>query len=205
MEIIVVDDNSPDATWRIVEDMNLPEVKVICRKGTRGLASAFNRGIIESRGDYIGWMDADMCMPPAMIPRMHAMIVRDGYDVVIGSRYAPGGVDDRSLLRRGASRLINGFASAVLGHGIKDYDSGFVLMRRKVLDSVSIMPRGYGEYFIEFVYAACAKGLKVGELGYYFRDRAEGESKSAPNLVRFLVTGVSYVLRIIATRVRRID
>ena len=204
MEIIVVDDDSPDQTWRIVESLGLDRVKVIRRKA-RGLASAFNRGIIESRGDVIGWMDADMSMPPAMIPPMYRMLVDDGYDVVIASRYAEGGTDDRQPLRVLSSRLINGFANLVLGYGIRDYDSGFVLIKRSVLDSVTIIPRGYGEYFIEFIYNACRKGLRVGEIGYYFRDRAVGVSKSAPSLIRFFYTGTKYVLRILLARVRRID
>lgn len=205
MEIIVVDDDSPDNTWHLVESLDLPNVKVIRRRGTRGLASAFNRGIIESRGDYIGWMDADMSMPPSMIPKMYRKIVSEGYDVVIGSRYAPGGFDDRSRLRTLSSRLINGFASLVLDYGIRDYDSGFVLIRRSVLDSVTIIPRGYGEYFIEFIYNACAKGLRVTEIGYYFRDRTEGVSKSAPSLLRFFASGIGYVVRILVARFRRID
>src|SRR2546422_5714609 len=205
MEIIVVDDDSPDSTWRVVESLALANVKVIRRMGTRGLASAFNRGIIESRGDYIGWMDADMSMPPSMIPQMHRLLVEGGYDVAIGSRYAAGGVDDRHALRVLASRVINGFARLVLDHGIKDYDSGFVLIRRSVLDSVTIIPRGYGEYFIEFVYNACRKGLRVAEIGYYFRDRTVGVSKSAPSVLKFLVAGLGYVARILMARVRRID
>ncbi len=72
VEIIVVDDDSPDQTWHLAQDLNHPRVKVIRRVGTRGLASAFNRGILESRGEIVGWMDADMCMPPAMLPRMIA-------------------------------------------------------------------------------------------------------------------------------------
>jgi dolichol-phosphate mannosyltransferase len=205
MEIIVVDDDSPDGTASVAQSLALPNVKVIKRVGTRGLASAFNRGIIESRGDIVGWMDADMCMPPAMIPKMYRMIVDEGYDVVIGSRYADGGVDDRALVRTLSSRLINGLARLVLGYGIRDYDSGFVLLRRSVFDSVTIMPRGYGEYFIEFVYTACRKGLKVGELGYYFRDRAVGVSKSMPSAVAFVGTGLKYVARILTARVRRAD
>lgn len=205
MEIIVVDDDSPDKTWLVAESLNLPNVKVIRRVGTRGLASAFNRGIIESRGQYVGWMDADMCMPPAIIPKMYRMLVEDGYDVVIGSRYARGGVDARDLLRRTSSRLINTFARVVLGYGIKDYDSGFVLMRRSVFDRVVLIPRGYGEYFIEFIYNACRKGLQVGEIGYSFRDRTEGVSKSIPNVVAFLTKGMGYVTRILAARFRRID
>jgi len=205
MEIVVVDDDSPDKTWLVAESLNLPNVKVIRRIGTRGLASAFNRGIIESRGQYVGWMDADMCMPPAMIPKMYQMLVEDGYDIVIGSRYAAGGLDDRDVLRRTASRLINTFASLVLGYGIKDYDSGFVLLRRSVFDRVVLIPSGYGEYFIEFVYDACRKGLKVGEIGYSFRDRTEGVSKSIPNVVAFVTKGMGYVTRILRARVRRID
>ena len=205
MEIIVVDDDSPDRTWSAVTELNLPNIKVIRRVGTRGLASAFNRGIIESRGDIVGWMDADMCMPPSMIPKMYRMLVDEGYDLVIGSRYTPGGIDDRSPIRRLSSRLINGFAGLVLGYGIRDYDSGFVLLKRKVFDSVSLIPRGYGEYFIEFVYNACRKGLRVGETGYYFRDRSVGVSKSMPSLFAFLRTGMKYVIRILGARFRGLD
>ena len=205
MEIIVVDDDSPDRTWSVAAALELPNVKVIRRLGTRGLASAFNRGIIESRGEFVGWMDADMCMPPSVIPDMYRMLVDEGYDIVIGSRYATGGVDDRRPIRTLASRLINGFARVVLGYGIRDYDSGFVLLRRSVFDRVTIHPRGYGEYFIEFIYNACRKGLKVGELGYYFRDRDEGLSKSFPNVWGFLRTGMHYALRIVLARLRRID
>jgi len=205
MEIVVVDDDSPDSTWHVVASLDLPNVKVIRRIGTRGLASAFNRGVIESRGEFVGWMDADMSMPPAMIPKMYRMLVDEKYDIVIASRYAPGGVDDRHWLRTLSSRLINGLARLVLGYGIRDYDSGFVLIRRSVLDSVTIIPRGYGEYFIEFIYDACRKGLRVGELGYYFRDRTVGTSKSMPSLFRFLRTGLNYVVRIFTARLRRID
>ena len=205
MEIIVVDDDSPDQTWRVVESLDLPNVRVIRRRRARGLASAFNRGIIESKGDYIGWMDADMCMPPSMIPEMYRKLLDEGYDIAIGSRYAPGGVDDRHWLRVQASRLINGFAGLVLGYGIKDYDSGFVLIRRSVLDSVTIIPRGYGEYFIEFIYNACRKGLRVVEIGYHFRDRTVGVSKSAPSVVKFFMAGMWYVLRILTARLRKID
>jgi dolichol-phosphate mannosyltransferase len=178
-------------------------VKVIRRVGTRGLASAFNRGILESRGAIVGWMDADMCMPPAMLPGMVAEL--DRHDVVVGSRYAPGGRDDRAWLRVAASRLINGLATAVLGYGIRDYDSGFVVLRRTVFDRVSLIPTGYGAYFMEFLYACRRKGLTVKEVPYTFRDRQKGVSKSAPSLLRFLSTGLQYVTRIFVSRLRRHD
>ncbi|MBZ0306597.1 MAG: glycosyltransferase [Anaerolineae bacterium] len=203
VEVIVVDDNSPDETWRLVEEMDDSRVTIIRRVDTKGLASAFNRGIIESRGEIVGWMDADMCMPPALLPAMIDKLKE--YDVVIGSRYAPGGVDDRQPLRVLSSRLINGLATLVLGYGIKDYDSGFVVLRRNVFNKVSIIPTGYGAYFMEFIYTCRRKGLTVYEMPYHFKDRAVGVSKSAPNVWRFFWTGMGYVYRIFVARLRRID
>ncbi len=202
-EVIVVDDDSPDGTWKLAEELNDPRVKVIRRVGTRGLASAFNRGILESRGAIVGWMDADMCMPPTMLPGMIAEL--DQHDVVVGSRYAPGGRDDRAWLRVASSRLINGLATTVLGYGIRDYDSGFVVLRRTVFDRVTVIPTGYGAYFMEFLFACRRKGLTVKEVPYTFRDRQKGVSKSAPSLVRFFSTGLQYVARIFIARIRRHD
>lgn len=202
-EVIVVDDDSPDGTWKLAQDLDDPRVKVIRRVGTRGLASAFNRGIMESRGATVGWMDADMCMPPAMLPGMVKLL--DEYDVVVGSRYAPGGRDDRVWLRATASRVINGLATFVLGYGIRDYDSGFVVLRRSVFDRVTVIPTGYGAYFMEFLYTCRRKGLSVREVPYRFSDRQKGISKSAPSLWRFFRTGAQYVLRIFVARVRSHD
>lgn len=202
-EVIVVDDDSPDETWRLAENLKHPRVKVIRRVGTRGLASAFNRGILESRGAVVGWMDADMCMPPAMLPGMIALL--ETYDVVVGSRYAPGGKDERVWLRAAASRLINGLGTLVLGYGIRDYDSGFIVLRRSVFDRVSLIPTGYGAYFMEFLFTCRRKGLSVHEAPYTFRDRQKGISKSAPSLWRFFSTGFQYVVRIFVARLRPKD
>jgi dolichol-phosphate mannosyltransferase len=203
VEVIVVDDDSADQTWQLVESLGDPRVVVIRRVDTRGLASAFNRGIIESRGEIVGWMDADMCMPPSMLPAMVDKL--NEHDIVVGSRYAQGGKDDRAALRVISSRLINGLAGLVLGYGIKDYDSGFVVLRRTVFNKVSIIPTGYGAYFMEFLYTCCKKGLTVYEMPYVFRDRAKGISKSAPSILKFFKTGMQYVIRIFTARLRRID
>jgi dolichol-phosphate mannosyltransferase len=203
VEVIVVDDDSADQTWQLVESLGDPRVVVIRRVDTRGLASAFNRGIIESRGEIVGWMDADMCMPPSMLPAMVDKLTE--HDIVVGSRYAQGGKDDRAALRVISSRLINGLAGLVLGYGIKDYDSGFVVLRRTVFNKVSIIPTGYGAYFMEFLYTCRKKGLTVYEMPYVFRDRAKGISKSAPSILKFFKTGMQYVIRIFTARLRRID
>ena len=199
LEVIVVDDNSPDGTADIVDKSGLPGLILIRRK-TRGLASAFHRGIIESTGEIVCWMDADMCMPVETLVQMIDRL--DTYDVVIGSRYAPGGSDDRSLLRVLSSKMINRFARLILGGDIKDYDSGFVALKRNVFDTISIIPFGYGEYFIEMIYDSYRAGLKMAEVGYYFKDRSMGMSKSAPSLWRFFTTGLHYIFRIITIRFR---
>lgn len=203
IEVIIVDDDSPDQTWNISSEMDDDRVIAIRRRNTRGLASAINRGIIESRGDIIGWMDADLSHPPSMLPQMLKALGQ--HDAVIASRYVEGGKDDRPFLRVFTSRLINGLASLVLGYGVKDYDSGFILMRRRVLDQVTFMPTGYGSYFIELVHACCRKGLSVHEVPYVFTDRTKGQSKSATSLLQFFIAGMRYVIRIFAVRFRRID
>jgi len=203
LEIIIVDDNSPDQTWKIASDMADPHVTIIRRINTRGLASAINRGIIESRGEFIGWMDADLCHPPALLPRMLEALAQ--YDVVIGSRYAEGGKDARARSRVLSSRLVNLLAGFVLGHGVLDYDSGFILMHRYVLDYVSLTPAGYGAYFIEFIYACQRKGLKVLEIPYTFTERLRGVSKSKVNLLQFGVAGFGYITRILKIRFAHLD
>ena len=134
---------------------------------------------------------------------LNKMIARlDTHDVVIGSRYVRGASDDRAPLRVAASWLINRLAGLVLGGGVRDYDSGFVVLHRNVFDGASIIPTGYGAYFIEFVYTCCRRGYAVCEVPYHFRDRTQGVSKSMPTLWRFACTGMGYVLRIFAARWR---
>lgn len=203
VEVIVVDDDSPDETWRVVEAMQDPRVKVVRRPGTRGLASAINRGLIESRGELVGWMDADRSMPPSTLPLLIERVKE--HDIAIGSRYVPGGRDDRPAFRVFASRLINRLATIVLGSGILDYDSGFIVLHRRVLDQVTLMPTGYGSYFMEFLYACRRKGLSVCEIPYTFSERVVGVSKSAPNLWQFLTNGMGYLTRLVVARLRKID
>ncbi|MFV2044692.1 MAG: glycosyltransferase [Anaerolineales bacterium] len=201
VEIIVVDDDSPDRTWSIVEELDDPRIKVIRRKGTRGLATAINRGIIESSGELVGWMDADMSMPADRLPVMIEMA--DQYPVVIGSRYVDGGIDDRPQFRVVTSRMINGLARAILGGGIKDFDSGFIILRREVFDQATLLPIGYGAYFIDFLHTCRKKGVNVLEIPYALVDRTRGSSKSMPNLWQFGLNGLGYVMTIFFARLRR--
>ncbi|MDO8303741.1 MAG: glycosyltransferase, partial [Sedimentisphaerales bacterium] len=199
LEVIVVDDASPDGTANIVEKLSYPNLRLIRRK-SRGLAAAFHRGILEADGDIIGWMDADMTMPPRVMDQLISQL--DENHIAIGSRYVEGGSDNRHPLRVQASRAINWLARTVLGGPIQDYDSGFIAIKREVFDYVTLIPFGYGDYFIEFIYDAHRAGLKIKEVGYAFRDRSVGISKSAPSLLGFFVTGFRYILRILSLRIR---
>ncbi len=199
LEVIVVDDDSPDGTADKVAELDFPNLILIRRKA-RGLAGAFHRGILEARGNIIGWMDADLSMPTLVMKKLIDQL--DEVDIAIGSRYVEGGSDNRHPLRTWSSRLINSFARVVLGGNIRDYDSGFIAIRREVFDYISIIPFGYGDYFIEFIYDAFQAGLRIREVGYEFKDRSVGISKSAPSLFRFLITGSRYVLRIISLKFR---
>jgi dolichol-phosphate mannosyltransferase len=200
VEIVVVDDDSPDRTWEVARNLGGPGMKVIRRTGVKGLASALLRGILESRGEILCWWDADMLMCPEIAPAMIQLLGES--DIVIGSRYAPGGKDLRGPARVWTSRALNGLAQAVLGHGIRDYDSGFIVLRRRVLDRVLPVPTGFGEYFMEFMYTAAGRGLSIREYPYTLTERSGGTSKASPDPVRFLAAGMRYGIRIFVARWR---
>ncbi|MCW5888625.1 MAG: glycosyltransferase, partial [Anaerolineales bacterium] len=172
----------------------------LIRRKARGLAAAFHRGILEARGDILGWMDADMTMPAAVMNQLIEQLDHD--HIAIGSRYVEGGSDNRHPVRTLASRAINALARIVLNNAVRDYDSGFIAIRREVFDYVTLIPFGYGDYFIEFIYDAHRAGLRIKEVGYAFRDRSVGVSKSAPSLISFFITGLRYILRIFSLRLR---
>ncbi|MDD1664702.1 MAG: glycosyltransferase [Methanomicrobiales archaeon] len=203
VEIIVVDDDSPDRTWDVAGKKGDPRVKIIRRVGTRGLASATVRGILEARGDVIGILDAEMPMVPPLLPGMIGELA--SHDVVVASRYVDGGRDERPWFRVITSRLLNRMAQLLLGHGVLDYDSGIFVMRRSVLDKVLPSPAGYGEYFIEFIYACRVKGMNVSEVPCVYSDRIVGTSKSDMSIPHFLHLGVRYGMKIITTRLKKID
>ncbi len=193
-EIIVVDDDSPDLTWQIAAAAG---ARAIRRRGERGLASALKRGIDEAEGEIVVWMDADLSMPPEDALRL-VNAVKEGADVAVGSRYAPGGRDLRSPLRFLTSKAINRFANFLLPLEVKDYDSGFVAARREVFRKVPLPDGGYGEYCIEFLCQAGLSGFRIEEVGYRFSDRSHGASKSAAGPLVFVRHGINYFSRIIA-------
>jgi dolichol-phosphate mannosyltransferase len=199
-EVIVVDDNSPDRTWEVVQGLKNKKVRLLRRMTEKGLASALADGVALARGNIIVWMDCDLGLPPEDVPRLISQL--DYYDVAIGSRYAPGGKDLQSRFRVLGSLLLNGFAQLLLGRTVRDYTSGFVAVRREVLERIHWSRKGFGEYFIEFAYRCQRNRFKVVEVGYVYKDRQAGTSKAGGNLFTLLKYGVQYGLKIIEVRLR---
>ena len=199
VEIVLVDDNSIDGTLEVLNSIENKNLKVFSRK-SRGLASAFLLGMINTNGDYIGWTDSNM---PQLTDHFKEMINKlNEYDVVLLSRYVEGGGDQRSRMRVLSSKVINFICRLILGSEIKDYTSSIFLMRKEVLKYGVPIAYGHGEFFIEFLYKIKKNGMKIFELPYIQPPDAEG-SKTASSIIRFFILGLSYLVRIIITRFRK--
>ncbi len=205
-QVVVVDDDSPDGTWSVVDGMTAahPNLLLIRRKDERGLVSALNAGIASSSADVIAWLDCDFSMPPQKIRDLFDGILQ-GYDMVIGSRFVEGGRVDSAAgsqdtpLAFFMSSFLNSFIQLVLGRQTKDYTSGFVAVRRTVLDKVKLTG-DYGEYFIELAYRSRRLGFKILEIPYTSPPRRKGTSKTGTHVFHYLKRGSKYVWRTLKLR-----
>ncbi len=111
LEIIVVDDNSPDRTWEVVEKLGNPRCRLMRRMDKRGLASALSDGTKAAKGKYIVWLDCDLGIPPEEIVKLVKKL--DEYDVAVGSRYVKGGKDTRHPFRAFLSLVFNFYTRVV--------------------------------------------------------------------------------------------
>jgi len=181
-EAIVVDDNSPDGTGKVVEDyINDTQTKVgysvdvIHRKTKSGLSTAILDGIQHSSGETVVVMDSDFSHPPKIIPRLIEEIKISKYDIVIASRYTPGGkVSGWSAKRKLISKTAKGIAKVGLGINESDPMSGFFAFRRKILEGIKLDAIGY-KMLLEILVKT--KGAKVKEIPYTFTNRVYGYSK----------------------------
>ena len=203
-EIILVDDNSSDGTQDEISKINKDHnIKIVIRKKINGLGSAFQRGLIETSGDYIGWIDTNMTYLTKKFSEM-SKLLDDGNDIVILSRYVKGGNDERPNLRAQTSKYLNLFCKIIFRSKINDFTSGIFLMKRELLNDVSIMGYGHGDFFIEFLYNVEKKGFKVHEYPYVQKKDLEPiKSKSAPNMFKFTYYGIKYIIRIFITLIRK--
>jgi dolichol-phosphate mannosyltransferase len=205
-ELIIIDDDSPDRTWEKaaqVDGVEQDRIRVLRRMHDHGLTASLREGIAAARHDTVVWMDCDFSHPPEKIPQMLYMLGQ-GFDVVVNSRYVVGGGEDRSG-KGGAtqlvlSRLLNWGTRFMLKPSFSDYTSGFVAVRRRVLDEFEL--RGdYGEYFIDFIYRVIrSRRVRVCELPYVAPPRRAGESKTGSSLGAYLRRGRKYILTVLRLR-----
>lgn len=191
LNILVVDDNSPDGTGKIADDLvakHPGQINVLHRTSKDGLGAAYVAGFkkaISLDADYIIQMDCDFSHQPRYIlPMVEAA---ECYDLVIGSRYIRGGgVDETwSFTRKALSWFANRiYVRTLLGVPINDATAGFRLWRRQTLiglDLDRIRSNGY-VFQVEMAYIACRLGFKVTEIPIYFPDREHGKSKMDSNI-----------------------
>lgn len=196
-EIIVVDDDSPDKTWELVENLKNPKYRVIRRRNERGLTSALAEGVGAAKGEVVVWLDCDLGIPPEMIPRLIERLSDN--DVAIGSRYMKGGSDNRPAWRVFLSYIFNLGARVLLGFKVRDYTSGFAAVRGDVIRKIPIRGDGFGEYFIDWAYRCIRAGIKIVEVPYNYSLRKRGVSKTDGNLLTFCVLGVNYTRHLLKT------
>lgn len=196
--IVIVDDNSPDGTGELADELAVhykPQVHVIHRSGKLGIGTAhiagFKYSLSKLDADLIFSMDSDLSHNPEYLPNF-VKLHDQGYDVVVGSRYIKGGgVKNWGMHRRIVSKGANLLASTMLRVKIKDMTTGYRCYSNKVLDKLdldSIKSDGYS--FLEEILYYCKKeGFKIGETPIVFVDRTYGRSKlSKKEMVKFFST-----------------
>jgi dolichol-phosphate mannosyltransferase len=189
IEVVVVDDNSPDGTADAVKRAarNNPRLHLIEREGKQGLGSAYIRGFkyaLETDAELIIQMDADLSHDPKYIPDMLAAM--EDHDLVIGSRYVRGvNVVNWPIQRLLLSYLANLYTRIVTGMPVHDATGGFKCIRRKVIESINleeIISDGYC-FQIEVNFRAYRKGFRIGEVPIVFVDRHSGTSKMSKHII----------------------
>lgn len=184
-EIIIVDDNSPDRTYRVAEDLSQNfNIRLIRRFTARGLSSAVLTGMSAARGEVLAVMDADLQHDESILPQMVRAINEEGYDIAVGSREASGGsYGNWSRRRRFISLVAAGLARLVLPVQVRDPMSGFFAIShdcyRETEDNIN--PRGF-KILLEFISRGRRK--KIREIGFTFRNRLHGETKLSSTVIR---------------------
>jgi dolichol-phosphate mannosyltransferase len=185
-EILIIDDNSPDGTGQIAEQLAADtqgKVHVLHRAGKLGLGTAYVLGFryaLERGADYVVQMDSDFSHSPKYIPAM--VEAAQMYDVVVGSRYVNGGGIDAewSMLRRFISWFGGSvYARLILGLSVRDATGGFKCYRREALEGIDldrIQSQGFS-FQVEMNYACQKKGYRIKEIPIIFPDRLRGKSK----------------------------
>lgn len=178
-ELIVVDDNSPDYTWKVALELTseYPQLRVMCRQKERGLSTAVIRGWQVAKGEILGVIDGDLQHPPETLLQLWADIKR-GADLAVASRHIEGGgVSNWNFIRRFLSRGAQVVGLILCPEAIarvSDPMSGYFMVRREAIADIPLDPIGY-KILIEILGRGNIRW--IGEVGYVFQERLEGESK----------------------------
>jgi dolichol-phosphate mannosyltransferase len=183
LNILVVDDHSPDGTGTIVSSLGeeSPKVSLLTRKKRKGRGSAGVDGFkkaLEMGADLIIEMDADFSHHPRHIPELVAKA--NNYQVVLGSRFVAGGADrDRGMLRQMVTRMAGLYVRTSLGIKIRDVSSGYRCFRKEVFEKVDLedMISAGPAIVLEILYKVCLNGFSVKEVPIIFEDRRQGQTK----------------------------
>jgi len=199
INVVVVDDNSPDGTGAKVREIarKNKRVKLLNRKTNKGRGYAGRDGFLyclQKKADIIVEMDADFSHNPKYIPSMIKEL--KNADMVLGSRMVKGGSDtDRNIIRQYVTKGANLFIRILIGISVKDCNSGFRVYKRKVLQGISVksLTAGGPDIVQEVLFRVSKKGFKIKEYPIDFVDRKIGESKLK---LRFLFKGYLMVVRL---------
>lgn len=199
--ILVVDDNSPDGTGQIADDIAAkdPNVRVMHRAGKLGLGTAYLQAFAKGLAEGYDWffeMDADLSHDPKYLADFFRAL-EQGFDVIIGSRNIPGGnVEGWGLGRHVMSKGGSIYSRTILGLGVRDLTSGYKAFTRRALEAIGldkVESNGYS-FQIEMTYRAVLGGMKVKEVPIVFVDRTLGRSKMSRKIFLEAV-GVVWKLR----------
>lgn len=194
LDVLVVDDNSPDGTADCVKELSKQYacVSFIKREGKLGLGTAYMAGFdcgLKKNYAYLLTMDADFSHDPSVIPKLVEGMEK--YDIMVGSKYVAGGVLEGPLQRRVLSRAANFITRTLLGLKTQDNTAGFRCYKREVLQQVNyrnIRSSGYS-FLVEMAYYCSKNRFKSGEVPITFKDRVAGKSKiSQKEIIKAILT-----------------
>lgn len=181
-----VDDNSPDGTARLVDELGRenPRIKCLVRVGRRGLSSACIEGILACDSPLVAVMDGDLQHDMAILPQLMDKVAIQGAEIAIGSRYAAGGdMDHWNSGRKSLSGLATWMSKLLIPDGLTDPMSGYFVMRRDVFFSLAHRLSGKGFKILLDIFASSEKTLVFAEVPYSFKPRHAGDSKLSTHVV----------------------
>ena len=205
-EIVIVDDDSPDKTWEVAEQIADQDkrVRVFRRLDERGLTSAYNLGIRAATGETLIWLDADLQHPVELIP-MLANMVDEGLDAALTSRYLVDQItrtspnSSSSLIIRMQmylTRILNRFTSRYFDLGITDWTSGYLAIRRDLFEQYELSG-DHGAYYIHLMLYLTMNKFRFKEVPYILQTRQYGKSKTTASFWALIWNGTKYLAMLV--------